>query len=198
MNRVLAALVTASMFAAPVLASAAEGHEEVGAMPSVKQGLATGFTAVIVFVIVAAFLGAFVWPKISKGLDERADKIKNEIESAEAARMQAKSALAQYERSLAEARAEAQKMLEQAKAQQQAQFAEIKAKNETELSMMKDKAMREIEAAKKQALTEIYSESAALATSVAGKILSREINRNDQSQLVQMALGEMKPSHARA
>ena len=54
-------------------------HEPVGAIPSVKQGVVTGITAVIVFLVVAGVLGAKVWPTISKGLDERASKIKGEI-----------------------------------------------------------------------------------------------------------------------
>lgn len=163
-------------------------HETVGAMPSQAQGLATGITAVVVFVIVAVFLQIVVWPKITKGLDDRANKIKEEIESAEAARMQAKMALDQYEKSLSEARAEAQKMIEQAKAMQATQLAEMKTRADAELANMKGKAIADIEAAKKQALSDIYSQTSTLATSVAGKILKREVNAGDQSRFIQEAL----------
>ena len=40
----------------------------MGALPSVKQGLVTGITAVVVFVIVVLVLGVKVWPAISSGL----------------------------------------------------------------------------------------------------------------------------------
>lgn len=166
-------------------------HEPVGAIPSVKQGVVTGITAVIVFLIVAGVLGAKVWPTITKGLDERAAKIKGEIEAAENARRQAKDALESYEKSLSEARAEAQQMLDQARADQQKLSAEIKAKADVELSAMREKAKHEIESAKKAAVGEIYNEAANLATSVAGKILSRELNATDQQRLVDEAVTEL-------
>jgi F-type H+-transporting ATPase subunit b len=108
-------LVLGLSVATPLIAFAQEhGHaaEEVGALPTVKQGLWTGVTAIIVFVVVLAVLATKVWPVIGRALDERADKIKSEIAAAENARKQAKDALEQYERSLADARAEAQRMLD--------------------------------------------------------------------------------------
>ena len=168
------------------------GHEAVGALPTVKQGAITGITAIVVFVIVAAILGAFVWPKIAGALDERANKIRSEIESAEFARKQAKDALEQYQKSLADARAEAQKMLEDTKAQQARLAADLKAKADTELGAMRERAMRDIEAAKRAAVGEIYNDASNLATMIAGKILRRQISDNDQQQLVEESLAQLQ------
>jgi F-type H+-transporting ATPase subunit b len=179
----------AALLVAAATASAAEG--KASPIPGLEQ-FTSGIAALIAFIVVLAVFATQVWPKISKGLDERANKIKSEIESAEAARAQAKSALEQYERALADARAEAQKMLDQAKAQQVAQTAALKAQADAELAAMKEKAVREIDAAKKIALSEIHAHVANLATSAAGKILRREINRNDQQSFVDQALAEMK------
>ncbi|GAB5495776.1 MAG: hypothetical protein Phyf2KO_08560 [Phycisphaerales bacterium] len=169
-------------------------HEEVGAIPSVKQGVVTGITAVIVFLLVMGVLGAKVWPMISKGLDEREKKIRDEIDAAEEARKQAKDALDSYEKSLAEARSEAQQMLEEAKADQQKLTAELRAKAEADLGAMKEKAQREIESAKRAAVAEIYSDASVLATSIAGKILAREVSTDDQQRLVDEAVAELSGS----
>lgn len=174
--------------------AAHDDHEVVGAIPTKEQGIATGITALLVFILVLAVLGAKVWPAISKGLDEREKKIKGEIEAAEAARKQAKDALASYEKSLSEARAEAQQMLDAAKADQQKLTAELKAKADAELSAMKERAKREIESAKRAAVAEIYAESANLATNIAGKILGREVNAQDQQNLVNEAVAELSGS----
>src|SRR5438128_430465 len=106
----LAAVFTVPLSLLASAAALAQEHsahglpaEEVSAIPSVEQGLVTGLTALIVFGIVFAVLAVKVWPAISKGLDERANKIRGEIAAAEAARKQAKEALEQYERSLAQA-----------------------------------------------------------------------------------------------
>ena len=66
-----------------------------------QPGLA--ITALVVFSIAFGALSIFVWPKITKGLDDRNEKILGEIKAAEDARAQAKQALAEYESSLAEA-----------------------------------------------------------------------------------------------
>lgn len=192
-------LALIALCAAPTAVLAAEPeHEAVGAIPTIQQGMWTAVTALVVFAIVFAVLAVKVWPVITRALDERADKIKSEIEAAEMARRQAKEALANYEKSLAEARTEAQRMLEQARAQQQSQAAEIRAKADADMLAMKEKVMRDIDAAKKQALADIYAEAGNLATMVAGKILKREITQSDQNRLVQDALVEMKASPTRA
>jgi len=184
-------------FALPALAlgtmatSALAAGEELGALPNVKQGLITGITALVVFAVVFAILAVKVWPAITKALDERANKIREEIAAAEGARKQAKDALEMYEKSLAEARAEAQKMLEKTRSQQQALADELKAKADIELTAMRDRARRDIEAAKKAALQEIYAQTAAAATTIAGKILRREVNASDQKRLVEESMGEL-------
>ncbi len=174
---------------------AAEGthaKEEVGAIPTVTQGLATGITAVLVFFLVLAVLYAKVWPNITKGLDERANKIKDEIESAAAARKQAAAALESYQQNLAQARAEAQKMLEDTRTQQQKLAADLKAKADIELTEMRDKARRDIETAKRAALNEIYASTADIATLMAGKILAREVSASDHQRLVDESLTELQ------
>lgn len=180
-------------------AGAAEEHgTKAGVLPTIEQGLVPMIVSLVVFIVVLAILSAKVWPAITKGLADREHKIKSEIEAAEAARAQAKSALEGYERALADARAQAQKELDAAKAAATAVANEMKAKTEADMAAAKDKVMREIEGAKKQALADIYGEASSLATMVAGKILQREINSHDQQRLVNDCLTEMKGVGARA
>ncbi|MEM1184993.1 MAG: F0F1 ATP synthase subunit B [Planctomycetota bacterium] len=163
-----------------------------GPVASIPQGIWSAGTAIIVFLIVSFILMTQVWPKITAGLDDRANKIRSEIEGAEAARAQAKSALEEYEKSLTEARAESQKMLEETKAKQTALANELRAKADQELNQMRERAMRDIETAKKAALNEMYAESVTLATVIASKILAREVTPSDQDRLVEESLNELK------
>lgn len=176
---------------------AAEGEHPApaGVIPTVYQGLIPMITALVVFCVVLFVLNTKVWPVITKGLKDREDKILQEIEAAEEARRQAKESLESYERSLAEARAEAQKILEDTRGQQQKFAADLKAKAEVELAGMRERAMRDIESAKKTALGEIYTQSATLATMVAGKILQREVGDADQKRLVEESLAELRSSN---
>jgi len=168
------------------------GHGPASPIAKPNEGMATGITAIILFLIVFGILSTAVWPKIVSGLDERNDKIKGEIAAAEDARMQAKEALNEYEKNLADARAQAQQMLEETKAVQGELAAQLKARAETELGELREKAKADIEAAKKQALNELYSESVNLATVMAGKILKREVSVNDEQRLMEESLAELK------
>lgn len=180
---------------APSLALASEeGENKAGVLPTIEQGVVPMIVAFLVFAVVFAVLATKVWPTITKGLEERARKITEEIEAAENARKQAKDALEQYQQSLNQARAEAQKMIEQARAQQVALAAELKAKADVELGQMRERAMRDIEAAKRAAITEMYTQQSNLATAVASKILRRELNAGDQDALVQESLRELTSS----
>ncbi|MCC6230428.1 MAG: F0F1 ATP synthase subunit B [Phycisphaerales bacterium] len=181
---------------APSLALASEeGENKAGVLPTIEQGVVPMIVAFLVFAVVFAVLATKVWPTITKGLDERARKITEEIEAAENARKQAKDALEQYQQSLNQARAEAQKMIEQARTQQVALAAELKAKADVELGQMRERAMRDIEAAKRAAITEMYTQQSNLATAVASKILRRELNPGDQAALVQESLRELTSAH---
>lgn len=193
----LCLLVPFAIAALPALAWGAQGHgaeahETVEAIPTLKQGVYTAATALVVFGIVFAVLSLKVWPVITRALDERANKIREEIDSAEMARKQARDALEQYEKSLAGARAEAQKLIEQAKAQQLAIAAELKASSEKELSAMRERAMRDIESAKRTAVVEIYTQGATLATIMAGKILQRNVTAGDTQKLVEESVAQMQ------
>src|SRR5262245_7007326 len=104
------------------------------------SNLLPGITALVVFAIAFGVLAVFVWPKITKALDEREQKIRNEIESAEAAREQAKAALAEYQRNLAQAREEANAMIAKAKSDAKMAAEELRTKNQAEIVEMKQRA----------------------------------------------------------
>lgn len=151
-------------------------------------------TAFVVFGVVFVVLAKFVWPSIAKGLDDRNSKIVNEIKAAEDARAAAKAAQAEFEKSLANAREEAANMIKQARADAQRVADELKARNDQELAEKVSRANADIEAARKAAVAELQAQSAALATEIAGKILRRQVNDQDNQRLVQESLKELATS----
>jgi F-type H+-transporting ATPase subunit b len=157
----------------------------------VALNLLPAITTLVVFLVAFGFLYVKVWPKITKGLDDRENKIREEIQSAEEARQQAKEALAEYERELASAHKEAGAMIAKAKEDAKAAAAELKTRNEAELAEMKQRAIRDLETAKRAAITELHAETATLAAQIAGRILPRELSAQDQQRLVDESLAEL-------
>lgn len=173
-------------------ATDSHGPGTAGVLPTAQQAIVPAIVSLVVFAVVLAVLSLKVWPAISKGLKDREDKIRNEIDSAEMARKQAKDALEQYQQSLSQARAEAQKEIDKARAQAQAIGAELKQKADAELSAMREKAMRDIDAAKRAAVSEVYAQGTQLATIMAGKILERSVNAGDTDKLFQDSLQQLQ------
>lgn len=150
-----------------------------------------GATALVVFLIAFTILALKVWPAISKGLDDRDQKIRDEIAGAEEAQRQAKAALAEYEENLASAREEANQMIAKARTDAKAVAEDLRSRIEADLAEMKARAGRDIEAAKHNAIIELHAEAATLASAVASKILEREISAGDQQRLVEASLQEL-------
>lgn len=191
---------SALVLALPAMAFAAEGaaHGEGAHSQPMYFTLIQFGSAILVFLIAFFVLKATAWPKILGGLEEREKKIRSEIFAAEEARKKAAEAQKEFERSLAQAKADAQRMIDDTRAEQARLAADLKLKADAELTQMREAAMRDIEAAKRSAITDIYGEAATLATTVASKILKREVNANDQKHLVAEAMAEVKSEYARA
>ena len=163
---------------------------EPGASPVDVQLLTLG-TTIVVFVVFLILAAKFVWPHILKGLDQREQKLRDDLEAAEEARTQAKAALGEYEDELKKARAEAGEMIAKARQDAKAAAEELRANNTRELAEMKSAATSDINAAKKAAIGELHSEASNLAVAIASRILDREISTEDQDALLNESLAEM-------
>jgi len=151
-------------------------------------------TTIVVFVIFLLLAMKFVWPHILKGLDERDQKLRDDLDAAEEAREKAKEALSQYEEELQRARSEAGEMIAKARQDAKAVAEELRASNVRELAELKKSATAEIETAKQAAIGELHAEAGSLAVAIAGKILGREISADVQQSLVDDSLKEMTGS----
>ena len=148
-------------------------------------------TSLVVFLLAFGVLAIRVWPKISAALDDRQAKILGEIEAAEKARGDAEAAKAKFEKDLAAAREQSTRLIAEAKADAQRVAEELKSKAEAEKQDLMTRAMSEIEGAKRAAIADIHARGAELATAIAGKILKRQINEQDQHRLVEESLAEL-------
>ena len=176
---------------------AADSETALEHAEAMTLNLLPAITAMVVFLLAFGFLYVKVWPKILKGLDDRDQKIRQEIANAEEAREKANAALAEYQSELASARQEANELIAQARADAKAVATELRDRNEVELAEMKQRATRDLETAKRAAITELHAETATLAADLAGRILKREISAEDQLRLVEESLGELAGTQER-
>ena len=100
--------------------------------------------------------------------------------------------MSEYNQKLAAAEAQVRDILTkgQRDAEQMATNMRMQAQKEAEEA--KDRATRDIETARKNAVADIYAQAADLSTSIAEKILRRNLNANDQRELVESSLQQFQ------
>ena len=168
-------------------------HKEYGLLPDAadKQTWYAALWVVVIFVVLLAILYPTAWKSVLAGLRAREEGIRKNIADAEAQRAKAEATLKEYNKQLATAEAKVREMITQATAQGEKISADIKMRAQQEVEEIKVRSTRDIEAAKKQALTEIYEKTAELSTAIAQQILQRQINVDDQRDLVRQSLAQL-------
>jgi F-type H+-transporting ATPase subunit b len=145
-----------------------------------------------IFLVVAFILYKTAWKNVLVGLKAREARIRKDIADAESARVKAEDTLRQYDARLAEAEQKVRGILNQAATDAEKIATSIRMKAQQDVEEAKEHATREIETAKHTALTEIYEQTANLATSIAEKIIRRNLNPDDQRKLVQESLQQLQ------
>jgi len=145
-----------------------------------------------IFCCVAIILYRTAWKNVLIGLKAREARIRRDIADAESARHKAEDILRQYDSRLSEAEDKVREILDKAVADAEKIGTSIRMKAQEEAEDAKERATKEIESAKNTALTEIYQQTANLATSVAEKIIRRNLNPDDQRDLVEQSLKQLQ------
>ena len=136
------------------------------------------------FLLLVFLIKKFAWDNIVGILDQRAQKISDDIDSAEIARKNAEALEQKREEALAGSRAEAATIVETAKETAEKNKAGILADAVEEVSRLKQKANQEIAQSKEDALKAIKSDVADLSINLASKILGQSLDKEAQSQLI--------------
>jgi F-type H+-transporting ATPase subunit b len=145
-----------------------------------------------IFLCVVIVLYRTAWKNVLAGLKAREERIRKDIADAESARVKAEDTLRQYDARLAEAEQKVRSILNQAATDAEKIATGIRMKAQQDVEEAKEHATREIETAKHTALTEIYEQTANLATSIAEKIIRRNLNADDQRELVKESLQQLQ------
>lgn len=154
--------------------------------------LGSAIWILVLFTILVVVLYKTAWKNVLAGLKAREERIRRDISDAESARKKAEETLRQYDSRLADAEQKVREILDKAAADAEKIGTSIRMKAQEESEQAKDRATKEIESARQNALTEIYEQTANLATAVAEKIIRRSLNANDQRDLVNQSVEQLK------
>lgn len=143
------------------------------------------------FLIVFFFLAKFGLPQIKSTMNERTERIRNDLDSAEAQRAEADHLLAEYRAQLNDAKAEAGRIIEESRQVADQIKGEQEARLQEELAELRTRAVADIEAAKVQAMSDLRGEVAQLAIGAAETIVQRNLDEATQTQLVEQYIDQL-------
>lgn len=124
-------------------------------------------------------------------LKKRQDKVEADIEDAKKSKEEAESLKAQYDEQMKNADKAADQILADARKKAMAKEEDIIAEAKAEAGRILERANNEIELEKKKAADDMKKEMIAVATMMAGKVVSASIDTNIQESLVDETLNEM-------
>ena len=145
---------------------------------------ATLFLQAIVFAILVWFTMKFVWPPITKALDERALKIADGLAAADKAKAELSTANKRVEDELSKSRADTAARLADAERRGQSIVDEAKARATEEASKIIAAAQAEAKQQMTKAREALRDQVAALAVKGAEQILRKEVNAGVHADLL--------------
>ena len=137
------------------------------------------------------FVKKFFLDKIKAILDQRREAADKQITDAEAAKAEAMAIKATYEKNMAHSKAKADDILMNAQRSANARSEEIINQAQAAAAQIKSKASADIEMEKKKAINDAKNEISGLAMAIAGKVVERELNTADQSDLIDRFIEEL-------
>ena len=195
----IAATVTVAFFTMSTMAfaeeTAAQGEAvskaaAAGGASALIPKPAEFIPAIVSFLIVLLILSKFAWPAITAMLDQRAENIRESLERAEQAKIDAERMLEEYKMQLAEARKEANAILAQAKSAADTTLADASAKAQADAEALVEKARAAIEGEKRAAIADLQRSVADISVSVAGKLIGSELSKADHEAVIAKYLAE--------
>jgi F-type H+-transporting ATPase subunit b len=145
---------------------------------------ATLFLQAIVFAVLVWFTMRFVWPPITRAIDERTQKIADGLSAAERARLELTQANRRVEEQLAAARDDAAKRLADAERLAQSMIEDAKARAAEEGAKIVAAARAEAQQEALKAREALRGQVAELVVRGAEQILRREVDRRAHAELL--------------
>ncbi|MFE6797527.1 F0F1 ATP synthase subunit B [Paenibacillus chitinolyticus] len=147
--------------------------------------------ALVAFGILYWLLSKYAFGPLLATMEERRKLIADQMNSADASRVQAEQMLEEQKQVIQEARKEAYQMIEQAKLTSSKQAEQIVDKAKSEADRVKEEAVREIESEKNKAVAALRGQVSAMSVMIASKIIEKQVDEKSQEELVNHYLNEV-------
>ena len=136
------------------------------------------------FLVLLAAMIKWGFPLVRNTMEARSEKIRTDLQAAQAARVEAENQQKALAAELAESKANAAKIVEQARQEALVLSANMQVKAEADIAEMRQRAAGEIEAARSRALADLQADVADIVVGAASRVVERNLDVNSQRQLI--------------
>lgn len=189
----LTGAATSASLAFPALAFASE--EKTG-VALILPDMVETVPMLIAFIVLVIVLWKFGWPMFEAMLEKREKTIADALQKSEEARIESERVLAEYQKQLADAKAQASKLIADAKETGEAVRADITRQAQEEAATMIEKARVAIEAEKQAAMADLQNSVADLSVDVASRLVSNDLNDAEHRAIIERYINEAGSFHA--
>ncbi len=148
------------------------------------------------FGILLILLLGVLWQPLLKVLDDRAARIRRDLEAAQSSRTQAEKVLADRNQLLGRARQLRSSIIEDGQRAAHQEREKIVEAAQREARLIVEKAQAQVQADFESARQALQQETASLSVALATKILQREISRDDHAKLIDDFIAQLAQQRA--
>ncbi len=145
----------------------------------------------ISFIILALLVKHFAWSPVTKMMDARSEKITGDLDYADQERSRAEKLAKEREDALKNSRAEAVEIVSKAKESGETQKKSIVSDAHSEAEELRQRAKSDAEKAREDAMASAQNDIANLSLEIASKVISKELNADDQKSLIDSYIKEL-------
>lgn len=143
------------------------------------------------FIILALLVKHFAWGPVTKMMDARSEKITGDLDYADQERSRAEKLAKEREDALKNSRAEAVGIVNKAKESGETQKKSIVSDAHSEAEEVRQRAKSDAAKAKEDAMAGAQKDIANLSLEIASKVISKELNADDQKSLIDSYIKEL-------
>ena len=138
----------------------------------------------LIFALLLILVGHYAWGPVTDMMEKRRQKVIDDLDQAESDRKRAELLANEREAALKDSKQEATQILSTAKSNAEKTKNQIISQADDEATAIRKKAAEDAKQAKTDALNEARDQVADLSISIAEKLISKNLNEEDQKDLV--------------
>lgn len=145
----------------------------------------------ISFVALLVLMAKFAFPALKKGLEDRTERIRKDLDEAESAKTEATGIREEYSRQLADAKSESARIIEEARQAADAVRRDLTQRAEAEAAELRQRNAEQLDAERARIMSELHGQVASLAIELAEKVVEANLDRDTNNRLIESYISQV-------